>query len=72
VDINRNSIMLTRDRLNFSYETIDNTIPKTTQTTYIDDARNLDKVSRESIDLVATHPPYANIILLSLRRRAKV
>jgi DNA modification methylase len=30
IDINKNSIMLTRDRLNFSYETIDNSIPKTT------------------------------------------
>jgi DNA modification methylase len=68
VDINKNSIMLTRDRLNFSYETIDNSIPKTTQKTYIGDARNLDKIKTGSVDLIATHPPYANIIPYSKER----
>ncbi len=29
---------------------------------YHGDARNLDKIKKESIDLVATHPPYYNII----------
>jgi len=32
---------------------------------YHGDARNLDKVANESIDLVATHPPYYNIIRYS-------
>jgi len=68
VDINKNSIMLTRDRLNFSYETIDDSIPKTTQKTYIGDARNLDKIKTGSVDLIATHPPYANIIPYSKER----
>jgi len=68
VDINENSIMLTRDRLNFSYETIDNSIPKTTQKTYIGDARSLDKIKTGSVDLIATHPPYANIIPYSKER----
>ena len=36
--------------------------PKTVQKTYLGDARNLDKIKNESIDLIATHPPYANII----------
>ena len=67
-DINENSIMLTRDRLNFSYETIDNSIPKTIQKTYIGDARNLDKIKTGSVDLIATHPPYANIIPYSKER----
>jgi DNA modification methylase len=68
VDINKNALMITRDRLNFSYETIDNSIPKTTQKTYVGDARNLNKIDSESIDLIATHPPYANIIPYSKER----
>jgi len=30
--------------------------------TYMGDARNMDKIKNETIDLVATHPPYAGII----------
>ena len=30
--------------------------------TYVGDARNLNKIESESIDLIATHPPYAQII----------
>jgi DNA modification methylase len=41
---------------------------KTTQKTYIGDARNLNKIETESIDLIATHPPYANIIPYSKER----
>jgi len=59
VDINENCIMLTRDRLNFDFTTLS---PKTTQRTFIGDARNLNLIDDESIDLIATHPPYANII----------
>ena len=32
---------------------------------YKGDARNLDFISDESIDLICTHPPYANIIQYS-------
>jgi len=56
IDINPDAIMLTRDRLNFNFET------PTTQRTFIGDARNLDRLRDNSIDLIATHPPYANII----------
>ncbi len=35
---------------------------------YHGDARNLDKIPSESIDLVATHPPYFNIIKYSRSR----
>lgn len=35
---------------------------------YHGDARNLDKIADESIDLVATHPPYFNIIRYSKNR----
>lgn len=62
VDINPDAIMLTKDRLNFSYETIDSSILKTAQKTFVGDARNLDKIENESIALIATHPPYASII----------
>jgi len=68
VDINKDAIMIARDRLNFGYETIDGSIPKTTQKTYIGDARNLNKIPTGSIDLIATHPPYANIIPYSKER----
>jgi len=68
VDINLNAIMLTRDRLNFNYLPIDMNFPKTTQKTYVGDARELDLIDSESIDLIATHPPYANIISYSKRK----
>ena len=58
VDINEEAIMLTRDRLNFS--TLDNKFLE--QKTYLGDARKLDFIKDESIDLIATHPPYASII----------
>ena len=63
VDINLNCIMLTRDRLNFPYKPLDPNYPENIQIkTYVGDARNLDKIEDESIDLIATHPPYASII----------
>jgi len=65
VDINLQAIMLTRDRLNFSYSNLDPTFPKTTQKTYVGDARNLNLIDDNSVDLIATHPPYANIIKYS-------
>ncbi len=58
VDINEEAIMLTRDRLNF--HTLNNDF--TEQETYLGDARNLDRIESETVDLVATHPPYASII----------
>ncbi len=38
---------------------------------YHGDARSLDKISDNSIDLVATHPPYYNIIRYSRSRRVE-
>lgn len=61
LDINPAAVMLTRDRLNFIHPNEDGT----TQKTYLGDARNLDGIEKESIDLIATHPPYANIISYS-------
>jgi len=62
IDINPEAIMITRDRLNFNYSTINPKFPKTTQKTYVGDARNLNLIDDESIDLIATHPPYVSII----------
>ncbi len=59
VDINYNAVMLAQDRLNFDYNS-DSIIE-----TYHGDARNLDRISDNTIDLIATHPPYANIISYS-------
>jgi DNA modification methylase len=67
VDINRDAIMLTLDRLRFDYNPLDSAHQSKTQT-YVGDARNLDKIADETIDLVTTHPPYAWIIPYSKGR----
>ena len=67
VDINKDAIMLTLDRLRFDYNPLDSTHQSTIRT-YVGDARNLDKIADESIDLVTTHPPYAWIIPYSKKR----
>jgi len=58
VDINEDAIMLTRDRLRFS-SLNDNFLE---QKTYVGDARHMNFLKDNSIDLIATHPPYVNII----------
>jgi DNA modification methylase len=62
VDINRDAIMVTLDRLNFSYETLDARKTKSSIEIFVGDARRLNAIEDESIDLIATHPPYAYII----------
>ena len=62
VDINPDAVMVARDRLNFSYNPLFPEYKEPIIKTYWGDARNLDKIEDESIDLVATHPPYASII----------
>lgn len=64
IDINYEYIMLTRDRLSFDYNPQDSSF-KTWQKTFVGDARNLNLIENESIDLIVTHPPYANIISYS-------
>ncbi|MEM2130456.1 MAG: site-specific DNA-methyltransferase [Candidatus Bathyarchaeia archaeon] len=68
VDINPHAIILTRDRLSFEYNPLDQAFPKVTIKTYVGDARNLHLIENDSIDLIATHPPYANIIAYSNRK----
>jgi len=62
VDINPSCVMLTRDRLNFKIPSVNPEFCETVQKTYVGDARNLNLIDSETIDLIATHPPYANII----------
>jgi|YelNatPaOPRAMG01_1025707.scaffolds.fasta_scaffold18205_6 DNA modification methylase len=62
VDINPDAIIITRNRLDFKYKY--NPEIKT----YVGDARNLNLIPNESIDLIATHPPYANIIRFSQKK----
>jgi len=71
VDVNKDAIMLTQDRLNFSYNTLTD-LPKTTQRTYVGDARNLNLINNNSVDLICTHPPYANIITYSKNSKKHV
>src|SRR2546427_9770866 len=61
VDINPDAGMVARDRLNFDYSSLERT-DNGSRRTYMGDARNLDRLKSETIDLVATHPPYAGII----------
>jgi len=50
------------DRLNFPYRPLDEDYVKPSIDLFQGDARNLDLIKDASIDLVATHPPYAGII----------
>ena len=69
VDINLDAVMVTRDRLNFSYKPLFPEYKEPVIKTYWGDARNLDKIEDESIDLIATHPPYASIISYSKNKK---
>ncbi|MEM3712738.1 MAG: DNA methyltransferase [Thermoproteota archaeon] len=60
VDINPNAIMLTRNRLDFDYLLCNQEEPEIK--TYVGDARHLDLIADESVDLIATHPPYMDAI----------
>lgn len=62
IDVNKDAVMITRDRLNFSFNNLEKNFPKVEQKTFIGDARNLNLIGDNSIDLIATHPPYVNII----------
>lgn len=60
VDINDNALERCYEKTNFNYEPVQGKV-------YIKkgDARKLDFIPDESIDLICTHPPYANIIKYS-------
>ncbi len=67
IDVNPDAVMVAQDRLSFDYNTLDR--PRRVETrTYVGDARNLDLIREETVDLIATHPPYAGIISYSGKR----
>ncbi len=82
VDINYEALMLTWDRLNFNYSpkmfpTLEYFEENKSEEEWVEpvikiyhgDARNLDKIEDESVDLIATHPPYASIIPYTKKAR---
>ena len=56
VDINPNALGITKSKLNFECEF------NSTISIMQGDARNLSSIADDSIDLICTHPPYADII----------
>jgi DNA modification methylase len=62
VDINPDAVMVARNRLDFSYAPLDTDYVAPEIRTYAGDARSLELIGCETIDLIATHPPYASII----------
>ncbi len=71
VDINYEACILTLDRLNFKYNPLDPDWKDPDIKVYHGDARNLGLIEDDSIDLIATHPPYANIIPYSKQRKVE-
>ncbi|MEN3001166.1 MAG: DNA methyltransferase [Armatimonadota bacterium] len=65
IDINYQSLMLTFDRLNFTPANLYEELPPSEIRVYHGDARRMNLIPDKSIDLVATHPPYAGIITYS-------
>jgi DNA modification methylase len=62
VDINLNAVMIAMNRLDFSYSRLDQVRKQTKINIYQGDARNLNEVHDEEVDLIATHPPYSGIV----------
>lgn len=60
VDVNETALSRCKEKVNFQYDGANGKV-------YIrkGDARNLDFIPDHSIDLICTHPPYANIIKYS-------
>ncbi len=67
MDVNPEAVMVARDRLSFDSNTLEGNQQSRIRT-YVGDARNLDLIEDETIDLVATHPPYAGIITYGAKR----
>ena len=68
IDINHDALMVVHNRTDFSYTTLDADYKPPSIKVYWGDARNLDRLGDETIDLVATHPPYAGIIKYTGKR----
>lgn len=66
VDVNIDALMVAYNRLDLTPMPIEKQV--TTQQIYLGDARDLDLINDETIDLISTHPPYAYIIPYSKER----
>lgn len=62
VDVNRDALMVSWDRINFTHRPLDEDYREGRVQIFLGDARNLDQIENDSVDLIATHPPYAGII----------
>lgn len=69
VDLNYNAVMLTHHRLYYLVKALESRgegvhghSGRAWYRIYHGDARRLDKIRDDSVDLVATHPPYLNIV----------
>lgn len=60
VDVNDTALIRCREKIDFEYDSANGKVY-----IYKGDARNLDFIENDSIDLICTHPPYANIIKYS-------
>ncbi|NLI59577.1 MAG: methyltransferase domain-containing protein [Clostridium sp.] len=60
IDVNDVALNRCREKVDFEHDSIVGNV-----SIHKGDARNLDFISDESIDLICTHPPYANIIKYS-------
>src|SRR6266496_6645012 len=56
LDINASAVAITQERLNFEVEN------PSRQKVMTGDVRNLGLLADDTIDLILTHPPYANIV----------
>ena len=69
VDLNLDAVMVAHDRLNFKpIASSPGPLANNSTKLYLGDARNLDRMDHESVDLIATHPPYAGIVTYSADR----
>lgn len=68
VDVNEAAVMITSDRTDFKYKPLNPDFPTVLIKTYIGNAKELHAIKNEEIDLIATHPPYANIISYSNKK----
>jgi len=63
-DINPASVNIVKDCLNI-FDSVENCLSRTSHSVSVGDTRDLSMIENDSIDLIATHPPYANIIKYS-------
>jgi DNA modification methylase len=62
VDINPSATMVAMNRLDFTYSRLEQNYKEPRISVYEGDARNLNAIQNEEVDLLATHPPYAGIV----------